>query len=102
MTEETNTDCQRFEARIAELIGGDTSTSGFVELCVHVRGCDECGEVLEIHTRLQDLSAPERGGLEEPTAEEWSRVRQAVLAVPIHRHVAEGLQAREEPVPKRP
>ena len=79
MTDKKNTDCQRFEARIAELLGGDASSAGFVELCVHVRGCNDCGEVLEIHTRLQDLSAPE-GALEEPTAEEWSRVREAVLA----------------------
>lgn len=80
MSEETNSNCQRFESRIAELISGEAPTAGFVELCMHVRGCDECGEVLEIHGRLQDLSAPETRSREEPKAEEWDRVRATVLA----------------------
>lgn len=80
MSDPTNTTCQRFEARMAELIGGDASSVGFVELCVHVRGCDDCGEMLEIHTRLQDLSAPRVGALDEPSETEWARVRETVLA----------------------
>lgn len=77
---EIDTSCKRFEQRMAELISGDPSQNGFVELCVHVRGCDDCGEVLEVHSRLQDLSAPSDGALEEPSAEEWAGVRDAVLA----------------------
>ena len=80
MSDQTNTTCQRFEARIAELIGGDAGSTGLAELCVHVRGCDDCGEMLEMHTRLQDLSAPSPSALDEPTEAEWSRVRETVLA----------------------
>lgn len=81
MNDPTKSPCAGFEARIAELIGGAPSQAGFVDLCVHVRDCDACGELLEIHSRLQDLAAPVTNAPDEyPAEEDWSRVRQAVLS----------------------
>ena len=80
-----STTCERMEERLSDLVAGTLSDRDLVALSAHLRGCDSCAELFDLHVDLSGLAAAADG---EPSRTTPPSIADARPLVPSEREFA--------------